>query len=103
MSKPSPARSSAEGVPDFSGGTQQTETLGEGLWARIRGVFSKVSIHRSHRRLRVCESISLGDKRLVAVVECEHRLFLIGATAHHISLLQALDGGKSIDPELHPL
>jgi len=102
MTKLSQTGSSAHQTSDLLDAASDMESMGSTLWARIVGAFSKVSIHRTPRRLRICETISLGEKRLVAVVQCEHRRFLIGATAHHIALLQTLDGEKPIDPESDP-
>lgn len=59
------------------------------LWARIQAAFPKISIAR-HRSLRLCESLSLGEKRIVAVIECDDQRFLLAATPQNISLLQSL-------------
>jgi flagellar biogenesis protein FliO len=59
------------------------------LWARIQAVFPRISISR-RRSLRLCESLSLGDKRIVAVIECDDQRFLLAATPQNISLLQSL-------------
>jgi flagellar biogenesis protein FliO len=59
------------------------------LGERIRAAFSRISFNR-RRGLRLCESLSLGNKRLVAVVECDDQRFLVGVTAESISLLQSL-------------
>ncbi len=71
------------------------------LWAtlsfRIRSAFSKVNIQRRPRRLRLCETLSLGDKRLLALVECEKQRFLVAATAQNISLIQSLGLAKEED------
>jgi flagellar biogenesis protein FliO len=59
------------------------------LWARIQAVLPKISV--KHRRgLRLCETLSLGEKRIVAVVECYNQRFLLAATTQNISLLQLL-------------
>lgn len=60
------------------------------LWERLRGALGTVSIQRRQRRLRLCESLSLGEKRLIALVECEDQRFLVAATAENVCLLQAL-------------
>ena len=59
------------------------------LWHRLQGIFPKISVNR-RRTLRLCESLSLGEKRIVAVVECDDQRYLLGATAQSVSLLQAL-------------
>ncbi|MDE3136954.1 MAG: flagellar biosynthetic protein FliO [Acidobacteriota bacterium] len=45
---------------------------------------------RRTRRLRLRETLSLGERRLVAIVECDEREFLVGATGQTISLLARL-------------
>jgi flagellar biogenesis protein FliO len=74
-------------IPRSSG---ETQSLGAALVSRIRGAFSKVSFERRTRQLKLCETLSLGDKRLLALVECGNRRFLIAATAQNISLLETL-------------
>jgi flagellar biogenesis protein FliO len=44
----------------------------------------------SNKQLRVAETISLGDKRFVAVVQVEGRKFLIGGGSAGVSLLTQL-------------
>ena len=43
------------------------------------------------RRLRVLETVTLGDKRLVAVIQAEGRRFLVGGGPSGVSLLTPLD------------
>ncbi len=64
------------------------------FWAELgrafrRTPFGRLKIRRA-RRLRVRETISLGERRLVAIVECDEREFLVGATGQTISLLAPL-------------
>jgi hypothetical protein len=42
-------------------------------------------------RLRVLETVTLGDKRLVAVIQADGRRFLVGGGTSGVSLLTALD------------
>lgn len=65
-----------------------------GWVARFWESLPKLRVRPAVRRLRVCESVSLGEKRLVAVVEYEGQRFLIGG-AHSVSLLAKL--GESPD------
>jgi flagellar biogenesis protein FliO len=60
------------------------------LWAWLRSVFPMVHVQRRERRLRLCESLPLGEKRSVAVVEFEEQRFLLAVTSANISLLQPL-------------
>jgi flagellar biogenesis protein FliO len=60
------------------------------LWTRARGAFASVNVGRRQRHLRLCESLSLGEKRLIAVVQFDNQRFLVAATPQTISLLQSL-------------
>lgn len=50
---------------------------------------------RSMRRLRLEETLALGERRFVAVVEFEQHRFLIGGTATSLSLLAELECRKT--------
>jgi flagellar biogenesis protein FliO len=67
------------------------EPMLSALWTRLRSAFSCVNVRRRQRQLQLCESISLGEKRLIAVVQVDQQRFLVAATPQTISLLQALD------------
>jgi flagellar biogenesis protein FliO len=75
----------------------QESRLGS-LWARLRGAWQGVSLTRRTRRLRLCESLALGEKRLLALVECEGQRLLVAVTSQHISVLQALRPESPEDP-----
>ena len=47
------------------------------------------------KRLRVCESVSLGEKRFVAVVEVGDEQYLVGGSSHSICMLAPL--GVALD------
>ena len=53
------------------------------------------------KRLRISETVSLGEKRFVAIVTVEGREFLIGGGAAGISLLAKL--GSCVESEADPL
>ena len=62
-------------------------------WTRSFGwrrALSALCVRKAPRRLRLCESVSLGEKRLVAVVEYDQQKFLVGGSAQSISLLARL-------------
>lgn len=46
---------------------------------------------RAPRRLRLCESLPLGERRFVAVVEFERSRFLVGGTSASLVLLARLE------------
>lgn len=60
---------------------------------RIWQALPRLRMQKAVRRLRLCESVSLGEKRLVAVVEYERQRFLIGGSAQSVSLLARLGEG----------
>jgi flagellar biogenesis protein FliO len=60
----------------------------------IRTFLRSFTIRRRDRSLRICETLPLGEKRFVAVVQFEGRRFLIGSTNQSISLLDRLDAAS---------
>jgi flagellar biogenesis protein FliO len=71
---------------------------GATLWERLLRLGG-----RAPRRLRLCESLPLGDRRFVAVVEFDRERFLVGGTQSSLVLLSRLEeaggaiGGKAED------
>lgn len=61
------------------------------IFAAFHKLLCSVTIRRRERSLRICETLPLGDKRFLAIVQFEGRRFLIGATNQSISLLDRLD------------
>ena len=72
------------------------------IWNAVRGACAALgagaeSVQRSlkrcrpARRLRLSETLSLGEKRFLAVVEFQHQEFLVGGTGNSIALLARLD------------
>lgn len=56
-------------------------------WKRLQ---DRYKTDQTARKLRVCESTQLGDKKFVAVIQVDGQRFLIGATGTSISLLATL-------------
>jgi flagellar biogenesis protein FliO len=54
---------------------------------------------RAPRQLRLCESLPLGDRRFVAVVEFERSRFLVGGTAASMVLLARLENAGNVSAE----
>jgi len=57
-------------------------------WALILKVLA--SQRPDKKYLRVCESVSLGDKRFVAVIQAGQERFLVGGAANSIAMLTRL-------------
>jgi len=56
---------------------------------------------RKVRRLRVCETLSLGERRFLAVIEFDRQEFLVGGTGNSLVLLARLQDGMVLtDPSL---
>ncbi len=54
------------------------------LWQGLCGLWQQ---HRPSRQLRVKETVSLGERRMLAVVEWNGRQLLLGGTANSMALL----------------
>ena len=71
------------------------------LWRRLLRL-----AQRTPRRLRLCESLPLGDRRFVAVIEFEKTRFLVGGTSASLALLARLDEAAGVaaanDPAAAP-
>jgi flagellar biogenesis protein FliO len=63
------------------------------VWKRIRA--QQIARSKS-KRLQVAETVSLGEKRFVAVIKVDGREFLIGGGATSVALLAQLDGRKQM-------
>jgi len=50
------------------------------------------------KRLRVSETVSLGEKRFIAILQVEDRKFLIGGSSSNVAILTQLD----VEPEETP-
>jgi flagellar biogenesis protein FliO len=70
-------------------------------WRRLRVLWrSLLRIgRRAPRRLRLCESLPLGERRFVAVVEFEQTRFLLGGTSASLILLARLENTASEGPD----
>lgn len=72
--------------------TKHGESTAGALLARVLKRFSSA---RPPRHLRLAETVSLGEKRFVAVVQFERERFLIGGTASSVALLAILSPESS--------
>jgi flagellar biogenesis protein FliO len=72
------------------------QAMGKRLLALGKGA---LRIGRAPRRLRLCESLPLGERRFVAVVEFENARFLLGGTPSALVLLSRLGDRIEVDME----
>ncbi|HEX4074096.1 MAG TPA: flagellar biosynthetic protein FliO [Candidatus Acidoferrales bacterium] len=56
------------------------------LSAARKGPLGKVASRRE-RRLRLCESVSFGERRLIALIQLDDQPLLVGITGNSITLL----------------
>jgi flagellar biogenesis protein FliO len=80
--------------------TSQVTSLPEAAWvAALKNLWQwtrrNVKV-RKHRRLRVCETLSLGERRFLAIIEFERQEFLVGGSGNSLELLARLQGGTVI-------
>jgi flagellar biogenesis protein FliO len=52
-------------------------------------------VQRRARKLRVCETAQLGDKRFVALIQADGQRFLVGGTSNSVTLLATLPRRKN--------
>ncbi|MFZ0774275.1 MAG: flagellar biosynthetic protein FliO [Candidatus Sulfotelmatobacter sp.] len=72
----------------LSSGALRTRLIA--LWERVLRIS-----RRAPRYLRLCESLPLGDRRFVAVVEFEKERFLLGGTPSSLVLLSRLGDART--------
>ena len=56
--------------------------------------FAKFKSHQVRKRLRVCETVSLGEKRFLAVVQVDGEQFLVGGSSSSVSTLAHLERSR---------
>jgi flagellar biogenesis protein FliO len=67
-----------------------------GLLTRaLKWIRERQSARFNNRRLNVAASVSLGDKRFVAVIQVDGLQFLVGGGATNVALLAQLNGKES--------
>jgi flagellar biogenesis protein FliO len=69
------------------------------LFLPVINLLRSIKIQRRARSMRICETLPLGEKRFLAIVQIEQQRFLIAATNQSISLLHYLEG--SSQPHQH--
>jgi len=61
-----------------------------GTWSALKWIMQRAQAKQKRKNLRVCETIPLGEKRFVAVVQVDDERFLIGGSSSSVSLLTRL-------------
>ena len=92
--------------PPITGATRRVKS---DAWLRIQSWWQRIwrLRRRPARRLRLAESLALGERRFVAVIEFEQRRFLVGGTSTSVVLLARLgtnaEPASSRRPQRHAL
>ena len=88
-----------DGSPEFVGGNPITPIFAVRIWLLLddacrRGWLWIEARRKTQRRrsLRVVESVGMGEKRFVAIVQVEGARFLVGGGSAGVSLLARLEG-----------
>jgi flagellar biogenesis protein FliO len=74
-------------------------------WATLKNLWQwtlRSTKVRKNRRLRVCETLSLGERRFVAVIEFDRQEFLVGGTGNSLELLARLRDGAMVTENTLP-
>jgi flagellar biogenesis protein FliO len=89
----------APAAPDASAARRDPWRLARICWRRL----VRLGRH-APRRLSLCESLPLGERRFVAVVEFEQARFLVGGTSTSLVLLARLENreGELARPRANP-
>jgi flagellar biogenesis protein FliO len=93
--------------PEVSTARQKMPPMARALYdvlAKLLSATQKVfTAQRAQKQLRVCESVSLGDKRFVAVIQVDQERFLIGGATNSIAMLTRLQETASFAPTMKGL
>lgn len=79
-----------------------TQSLLMKAWSVFKWIAQRARAQQARKNLRVCESVSLGEKRFVAVVQVDEQRFLIGGSSSSVSMLTRLPEAKTFSMELEP-
>jgi flagellar biogenesis protein FliO len=75
-------------------------TFARSLFEKLGAISRRVMCAREPKRLRLCETLSLGNRGYVAVVRYRDQQFLVGGTSNSVALLAELSGPPSIEPKV---
>ena len=76
----------------------QLKQLGARLHSAWKWMDQSYTRQRLSTRLKVAETVSLGEKRLVSILQVDGAQFLIGGTANSISLLATIEASVETSP-----
>ena len=90
-----PLQPIADDSPSLPSVSDFRQTLLVRTWSVLKWIALRVKAQHARKNLRVCETVSLGEKRFVAVVQVDEERFLIGGSSGAVSLLTRLQEAKT--------
>ena len=88
----SPTRGKTQSLPSIGAWIQPLMIR---TWSALKWIMQRAKAQQARRDLRVCENVSLGEKRFVAIVQVDEERFLIGGSSSSVSLLTRLQETKT--------
>ncbi len=87
--------SKTERLQPVAGPARSVQNIGDWsllarTWRALKWIMQRARAQQARKNLRVCETVSLGEKRFVAVVQVDEERFLIGGSSNAVSLLTRL-------------
>ena len=76
-------------------GEPLVQVLGRHVRSAWKWLESRRSAHFATRRLHVTETLSLGEKRFVSIIEVDGAQYLIGGSAENVQLLTRLEAHEA--------
>jgi hypothetical protein len=84
-----------------SGSSSILRPLAESIASAWKWLAQKRTAQISSRRLKVAETVSLGEKRFVSILQVDGTNFLLGGAAGSVSLLAILDKQSTESSPIH--
>jgi flagellar biogenesis protein FliO len=92
-----PLAGESRSLPGVGGWSQ---ALLSKAWSALKWIMQRATTQQARKNLRICETLSLGEKRFVAVVQVDEERFLIGGSSSAVSLLTRLQEAKTFAVDL---
>ncbi len=95
LSQLEPLQPVAEKSPSLPSIADWSQILLGRAWDLLKWILQRARAQQARKNLRVCETVSLGEKRFVAIVQVDEERFLIGGSSGAVSLLTRLPESKT--------
>jgi flagellar biogenesis protein FliO len=71
------------------------------VWERAAAFWKRVKVRRKTQALHLEETLALGERRMLAIVEWKGEKLLLGVTPQQITLLEPREKAQSTEGGLH--